>query len=200
MLARAERGDAIVELRPLLVGARRRRARPAGPRRRGRGRAAGRRRRCAGGAPRRAPTSRRAATSMRPHGRREADALRRGGRGDDQRLEPLERERQVRAALVGRDGVDLVDDHRAHVARAPRRPDSEVSRMKSDSGVVTRTCGGRRASPRAARAAACRRCARRRGRRGAGRSRARRASAPISASGSSRFRWTSLDSALSGET
>ena len=57
--------------------------------------------------------------------RREADALQPpAGEG----VEPLERQRQVRAALVGGNGVDLVDDHRAgvaqHVAAAPA-----VSRM-----------------------------------------------------------------------
>ena len=46
------------------------------------------------------------------------------GTGVAQRLEPLEGEREVRAALVARDGVDLVDDdglHRAQRARDPCR-------------------------------------------------------------------------------
>ena len=34
-----------------------------------------------------------------------------------QRFEPLEREREMRAALVARGGVDLVDDHRARAAQ-----------------------------------------------------------------------------------
>ena len=54
--------------------------------------------------------------------------------------------------LSAGDRVDLVDDDGAHVARASARPDSAVSRMKSDSGVVTSTCGGRVADLRAARA------------------------------------------------
>ena len=42
---------------------------------------------------------------------REPDALRRAVRD---RLEPFEREREVRAALGGRERVDLVDDHEPH--------------------------------------------------------------------------------------
>ena len=37
-------------------------------------------------------------------------------------------------------------------SRSARRPDSDVSRMNSDSGVVTRTCGGCRAAARRSRA------------------------------------------------
>jgi hypothetical protein len=37
-------------------------------------------------------------------------------------------------------------------SRSARRPDSEVSRMNSDSGVVTRTWGGRRTDARRSRA------------------------------------------------
>ena len=44
------------------------------------------------------------------------------GRPVAQRLEPLEREREVRAALVARDGVDLVDDHRLDRAQERRGP------------------------------------------------------------------------------
>ncbi len=43
----------------------------------------------------------------RPLRRREPDA---GGPGVAERLEPFEREREMRAALVARDRVDLVDD------------------------------------------------------------------------------------------
>ena len=67
------------------------------------------------GRPRRpagAPRPRAAAPS--PTGRPAASLRRR-----HQRVQPLERQRQVRAALVGGDGVDLVDDHRAHVAQRP---------------------------------------------------------------------------------
>ncbi len=60
-----------------------------------------------------------------PHRRRKTDALdlrRAVAFGVNQRLEALERKREVRAALVGRHGVDLVDDDGAHVAqRAPPR-------------------------------------------------------------------------------
>ena len=54
----------------------------------------------------------------RLHGRREPDAL----RGPLQQVvEAFEAHRQVRAALGARHGVDLVDDHRVHVAqRLPR--------------------------------------------------------------------------------
>ena len=68
-----------------------------------------------------APTSNRAADLQRPHRRRQPDALQARARCGlrHQRLEPLERQREVRAALVGGDRVDLVDDHGAHVAQRP---------------------------------------------------------------------------------
>ena len=40
----------------------------------------------------------------------------------DEPLEPLERERQVRAALRAGDGVHLVDDHRLDARAASRAP------------------------------------------------------------------------------
>ena len=49
---------------------------------------------------------------------READALR--AARSHERVEPLERERQVRAALVARQRVDLVDDHRRARGAAAR--------------------------------------------------------------------------------
>ena len=55
----------------------------------------------------RVPTSRRADGLDRALRGRQPDALR---RPLADRLEPLEREREVRAALVACDGVDLVDD------------------------------------------------------------------------------------------
>ncbi len=76
------------------------------------------------------------------------------------------------------------------------RPDSEVSRMYSDSGVVTRMCGGvRRIRARAVAGVspvrtAVRICT--------GLSKSSRSRIP--ASGSSRFFWMSLDSAFRGET
>ena len=68
--------------------------------------------------------------------RREADVAAVAGA----RLEPRERQREMRAALVPRYGVDLIHDDR----RTLRRPRllAEVSRRYRDSGVVTRICGG----------------------------------------------------------
>ena len=66
----------------------------------------------------------------RPLRRREADAVR---ARVAQRLEPLEREREVRAALVARDRVDLVDDDgldRAQRLAALRAGDQEVERLR----------------------------------------------------------------------
>ena len=77
--------------------------------------------------------SRRAAAAS-PTGRCAAAA-----RGD--RVEPLQRQRQVRAALGARHRVDLVDDDplaRSAASRAPR----DVSNRYSDSGVVIRMSGG----------------------------------------------------------
>ena len=55
-------------------------------------------------------------------GRCVAESPMRCGAGVAQRLEPLEGEREVRAALVARDGVDLVDDDRLDRAQQPRDP------------------------------------------------------------------------------
>ena len=64
---------------------------------------------------------------------RQADPLRRAGTGRvvEQGVEPLERQREVRAALGAGDRVDLVDDDRAH-AREPgpgARRQHEVQRL-----------------------------------------------------------------------
>ena len=86
----------------------------------------------------RSPTSSRATVSI---GRWVADSPMRCGTGVAQRLEPFEGEREVRAALVARDGVDLVDDHR--LGRAQQRPTlALVTSRNSDSGVVTTKLGG----------------------------------------------------------
>ena len=61
-----------------------------------------------------APTRKRAISSI---GFCVADRPMRVGGSPHERLEPLEREREVRAALVAGDGVDLVDDHGAHRAQ-----------------------------------------------------------------------------------
>ena len=73
--------------------------------------------------------------------RRQPDALRRRGRRPA-RGEPLERQRQVRAALGRGDRVDLVDDHRLDAGQDLAR--AAVSIRYSDSGVVMRMSGGLR--------------------------------------------------------
>ena len=64
-----------------------------------------------------------------PLGRGQADAHR---PDRAERLQPLEREREVRAALVPRDRVDLVDDHRPRGGQHPpaaRRGEQDVQRL-----------------------------------------------------------------------
>ena len=180
--------------RPTARWCTRRPARLPGPRPPGPDRGAGRRRRSSGSG--RSPTSSRAATSS---GRTVADSPTRCSlAGRHQRLQPLERQRQVRAALVGRDGVDLVDDHRPHVAqRAParlRRQQDEQRFGRGDQHV-------RRAAGRCA-PLARRRVAGAHGGADAGRRVAElgRRATRSSASGSSRLRRMSLDSAFSGDT
>ena len=199
--SRAELGDPIVELGPLLVGARPRRARRCGT-----STARSSSRRCpastiARRAAARCPTRRRAATSI---GRTVAESPMRCGRGPPARRTRSSSRSSESARCAPRlsrgDRVDLVDDDGAHRARAPRRPDSEVSRMKSDSGVVTRTCGGRFAGLLRARSRACRRCAPRRGSRGGAKPSSRGERARSRRWARSRFLWMSFESALSGET
>ena len=77
--------------------------------------------------------------------RRDADARR---RRRAQRLEPLERQREMRAALVARDRVNFVDDHRAHRAQhlaAGLRREQDVERLGRRDEDVRR----RAAHPRA---------------------------------------------------
>ena len=75
-------------------------------------------------------------------------ALRRGqpdaldGLGDEP-VEPLDREREVRAPLRACNGMHLVEDQRLGRSAASRAP-CEVSSRKSDSGVVIRMSGGLR--------------------------------------------------------
>src|SRR5256886_5007007 len=64
--------------------------------------------------------------------RREPDALQPPAR---EVLEPLERQREVAAALVARHRVDLVDDHRAHAAE---RSEEHTSELQSQSNLVCR--------------------------------------------------------------
>ena len=194
--SRASVGDAVVELGPLLVGAHRaelvlghldRQVEVAALADVDDRRAAA------------APSDQQARRHLeRPHRRRQADALRAARRRRHQRVEPLERQRQVRAALVGRDGVDLVDDHRAHVAQRPpprlRRQQDEQRLRRGDQDVRRPP---RRLAPLArGRVAGAHRRPDRRRRIAELASPARAARA----SGSSRFRRTSFDSAFSGET
>ena len=114
-----------------------------------------------------------------------------------QRLEPLERQRQVRAALAGHERVNLVDDDRVDVhepfARVRRqqqeqrlgRRDQDVggsrrNRARSDGGRVAGADGDLRDRDRRR----PRRCA----------------ALAMPASGARRLRSTSTASALSGET
>ena len=56
------------------------------------------------------------------------------GAGSGERVEPLERERQMRAALVVRHGVNLIDDHGLHRAQnlaALARRQQDVERFRS---------------------------------------------------------------------
>ena len=188
-------GDAVVDLRPLLVGAHGAQLvlGTSMPRSRSR----------------RWPTSTTAGAGRVPHSRRPRPpaaapsptarcAAAAPAGVADQRLEPLERQRQVRAALVGGHGVDLVDDHRAHVAqRAPPRirGQQDVQRLGRGHQDVRRVA--HRLAPLARRGVAG--AHGRADRRAPGsparpRPRAARRAAP------SRLRRMSFDSALSGET
>ena len=147
VLAR-QRRDAVVELAPLLVGAHGAELVLGAPSPPDRGRGADRRRRsrAAGGR----PTSRRAATSS---GRTVADSPIRcepspgatsasSRSSDSARCAP-----RLSAATAWISSTITV-----RTSRSARRPDSDVSRMNSDSGVVTSTCGGCRAAWRRSRA------------------------------------------------
>ena len=95
------------------------------------------------GSGRRVPTSSRAIRSI---GRCVADRPTRTGARPvvwrDQAIEPLERQREVRAALVARDRVDLVDDHRAAAAPSAARPvhgrQQDVQRLRRGDQDVRR--------------------------------------------------------------
>ena len=81
------------------------------------------------------------------------DRLRRGRNPDArrrrraQRIEPLERQREMRAALVARDRMDFVDDHRAHRAQhlaAGLRREQDVERFgRRDEDVRRRAAHAR---------------------------------------------------------
>ena len=154
---------------------------------------AGRRRRARASASR--PPRKPATTLQRPLRRRQPDALR---RPVGQRLQALQRQRQVGAALGAGQGVDLVDDDPLDAAqRLPRlrgqqqverlgRRDQDVRRALAEGApLVGRRVAGahRRRAPRACCVApvAC-------------------APSAMPASGERRLRSTSWTSALSGET
>ena len=101
--------------------------------------------------------------AQRPLRGRQADALR---RLVGERLQPLQRQRQVGAALGARQGVDLVDDDPLDAAQrlARRGGQQQVERLGRGDQDVRRAL----AEARAARRPACRRCACRRGPRGVG--------------------------------
>ena len=187
VLAR-QRGDAVVELVPLLVGARPRRARrpgPRSPRSRSRrwpdvdDRRAARRALRPAAAPRSRSAARVAESPMRCRRSPGAPTSASSRSSESARCAP-----RLSPATAWISSTITV----AHVARAPRRPARTVSRMKSDSGVVTRTCGGCGAACAALARPACRRCAPRCGRRAPGsrarsRARAARRAAPRGSGG-----------------
>jgi hypothetical protein len=112
-------------------------------------------------------------------------------------LQPLQRQCQVAAALARGNGVDLVDDHAAHGGQHPaarRRAEQHVQRLRRGHQDVRRPA-------QALLALALRRVAGAHG--GAdvdvGQPE-RRQLARMPASGASRFRRMSLESAFSGET
>ena len=132
------------------------------------------------------------------HGGGETDPLQAAAPArDHQLLQPLQREREVGAALVARHRVDLVHDHGAHLGEPGparlrgeqdeerlRRGHQHVGRPAADRApLVGRRVAGAHRGPDA----------------GAGQAGAT-AAFDSSPSGSSRLRRTSLESALSGET
>ncbi len=74
----------------------------------------------------------------RAHRRRQADLLQRAAR---QRLQPRHRQRQMRAALVVRHGVNLIHDQRPHGRAASRAASPPSAGCTAIPGVVTRMCG-----------------------------------------------------------
>ena len=122
--------------------------------------------------------------------RRQSDARQRPA---GERLQTLERERQMRAALVAGNGVNFIDDHGA-AGRQHLPAGFEPSRMYSDSGVVTTICGARAPHARTLRlrVSPVRTTARisTSGRPSAA------SSARMPSSGASRLRWMSFDKRL----
>ena len=144
-----------------------------------------------------APTSRRAASSM---GRIVADKPTRCGRGRAERTTSSSRRSMESARCAPRLSDETAWISSTMIVRTSdkaRRPDADPSKMNSDSGVVTSTCGGCLSRSRRSfgDVSPVRTAVRTRG---AARPDAR-ASSAISAIGTSRFFWTSFDKALSGE-
>ena len=130
-------------------------------------------------------------------GRCVAESPMRCGASGATRVEPLEREREVRAALRARHGVDLVDDHRAQRAehRAPAHArEQDVQRLRRRDQDVRRLAQHLRARAR-------RRVARAHRDADLGEPLARRLEPllQLRRAAVSRLRWMSLLSALSGE-
>ena len=121
--------DAVVDRRPQLVARDRAELEVGRSRSRGRARGGGRCRRCAVGVPSAARRCRPAAAPTSSIGFCVAERPMRCSAPADERVEPLERQRQVRAALVARDGVDLVDDDGRAPAQEAAGCFSAVSRM-----------------------------------------------------------------------
>ena len=97
-----------------------------------------------------APTRKRATSSI---GFCVADRpMRTSGSPRTSRLQPLEREREVAAALARGDGVDLVDDHRAHASRASRGPRPSRAARRA-TRASSPGCAAASSAPAAARAA-----------------------------------------------
>ena len=147
------------------------------------------------GASLRSPTRKRAMSSI---GFCVADSPMRISSRPASASQPLERQREVRAALVRRERMDLVDDHRArgreHLAarlageqdvQRLGRGDDDVRRAPAHLGALglRRVAGAHRAADV-----------------GVGQAEALELGARCRASGTSRLRWMSFDSAFSGET
>ena len=141
------------------------------------------------------PPPRKRATSST--GRTVADRPMRCAGRSRRRVEPLEREREVGAALGAGDGVHLVDDHRLDAAQrlAGRRGEQQEQRLGRGDQDVGRARGRRRG----ARRPGCRRSASDLDV-GLGQRRAARPRAGCRPAGARRLRSTSTASAFSGET
>ena len=121
------------------------------------------------------------------------------GRRPD-RSSRAKRQRQMRAALARRPSREFRRRRSSRRCANSARDFSAVRKMKSDSGVVTSTCGGLRSISGAFARRACRRFARRCESRQSAIPRSPRGAHAVRRAEVSRFLRTSLVSALSGET